>query len=186
MPTNPRIQPIERATHKTWDEWLEFMEKADAKNLDHHAIATKVLEDLDGKIDSPAWWAQAVTVAYEQYIGRRLPGQRPDGTFQTSVSKSTPLSMHQLMAQWTEFASQDREILSLIVEDVKVGGTSNRLSWRTKAKDGAAIQVLSEPKGDTASLVVQLMGLPTQELNQQAKQQWQDILTRFLAALVPN
>jgi hypothetical protein len=66
MKTNPRIKPVERATNRTWDEWLKFMDGIDAKSLNHHEIATKVLEELDGKIDNIGWWAQAVTVAYEQ------------------------------------------------------------------------------------------------------------------------
>ena len=56
-----------------------------------------MLAELDGRVDNPAWWAQSVTVAYEQDSGRRFPGQRPKGTFQTSVSKSTQLGMAELM-----------------------------------------------------------------------------------------
>ena len=64
-----------------------------ARDLTHHEIATNVLELLDGTIDNPAWWAQSIAVTYEQAIGRRIPGQRPDGTFQMSVSKATSLDM---------------------------------------------------------------------------------------------
>jgi hypothetical protein len=51
----------------------------------------KVYRELEGTIEQLGWWTQAVTMAYEQYIGRPVPGQRPDGTFQKSVSKSTSL-----------------------------------------------------------------------------------------------
>jgi hypothetical protein len=107
MATNPRIKPVERATNRTWDEWLRFMDAIDARNLDHKEIALKVYEELDGTIEQLGWWTQAVTVAYEQYIGRRIPGQRPDGTFQTSVSRSTTLGMEELMEKWTKFAAED-------------------------------------------------------------------------------
>lgn len=181
MTTNSRIKPIERATNRTWDEWLQFMDSIDAKNLNHHQIATKVLEALDGVIDNPGWWAQSVTVAYEQYIGRRIPGQRPDGTFQTSVSKSTKLGMQELMDKWVAFAANDQEVLDLIADDVRVSGTENRITWRTRAKDGSSIIVISEPKANgTASIVAQHMGLQTHELNLEAKAKWQAILSRFL------
>ena len=75
--TNPRIEPVERATQRTWDEWLRFMDAHDARNLDHKQIAVKVYEEFDGTIESRGWWTEAMTVAYEQYIGRRVPGQRP-------------------------------------------------------------------------------------------------------------
>ena len=43
-----------------------------------------------GKVDNAGWWAQTAAVAYEQQIGRRVPGQLGDGTFQVSVSKTVP------------------------------------------------------------------------------------------------
>jgi len=184
MTTNSRIKPIERATHRTWDEWLKFMDKIDAKNLTHHAIASKLIEELDGKIDNLGWWAQAIAVAYEQYIGRRVPGQRPDGTFQTSVSKATKLGMKELIDKWADFAAKDKDVLDAIAGDVRVGGTENRMTWRTKAKDGSTIMVMSEPKGNgTASIIVQLIGLQTLELNVSAKEKWATIVGRFLENL---
>lgn len=183
MTTNPRIPPIERATNRTWSEWLHFLDNIDAKNLDHHQIATRVLEELDGKIDSPAWWAQSVSVAYEQYIGRRLPGQRPDGTFQMSVSKSTTLGMQELMDKWTAFAATDQEVLALIGA-ARVSGTDKRITWRARAKDDSAITVISEPKANgRASIIAQHIGLPTPEQNNEARAKWQIILTRFLEAV---
>ena len=67
-----------------------------AEQLSHHEIASALITELDGKVDNLGWWAQATAVAYEQYVGRRVPGQRPDGTFQTSVSRSTSLGMEAL------------------------------------------------------------------------------------------
>jgi hypothetical protein len=37
MATNARIQPVERATDRTWDEWLRFMDGTGATDLDHKA-----------------------------------------------------------------------------------------------------------------------------------------------------
>lgn len=175
------IEPIERSTNKIWNEWLEFMEQINAKDLNHHDIAEKVYEELNGKIDKVGWWAQAVTVTYEQYIGRRIPGQMPDGKFQTSASKSTKLEMKELMDKWTEFASIDQEVLDLIENQVKVSGTKNRITWRTKGKDGSSIIITSEPKSNgTASIIATHMGLLTLELSQEAKEKWVGILNRFL------
>jgi hypothetical protein len=184
MATNARIKPVERATNRTWDEWLAFMERIDAKSLDHHGIAVKVYEELDGTIDNLGWWTQAVTVAWEQYIGRRIPGQRPDGTFQASVSKSTTLAMPELMDRWVDFAARDRAVLDLVAGDVRVSGTDRRITWRTKAVDGSSIVVTSEPKKHgSASIVATQMGLATSESNDEAKAGWSAILGRFLEEL---
>lgn len=179
--TNPRIKPIERTTHRTWDEWLAFMDSIDAKNLNHHAIATKVFEQLQGKVENVGWWAQSVTVAYEQHIGRRIPGQQPDGTFQTSVSRATPLDMQALIQAWTTFAAQDKVVLGIITGQPRVSGTDKRITWRAKAADGSRVVIMSEPKaGGTAAIVVQHTGLQTLELSNDLKATWATVLRRFL------
>jgi hypothetical protein len=184
MAADSRIKAIERATGRTWDEWLQFMEGIGAKHLKHPAIATRVLEELDGKIESPGWWAQGVTVAYEQHMGQRVPGQRMDGTFETSVSRATPLGMTDLMDHWSRFAAGDEAVLALVAEEGRVRGTEKRLNWRTKAHDGCGIQVTSEPKKDgTASIIVVQTGLQTDEHKQEAKATWSSILARFLEGL---
>ncbi len=184
MTKKSRIQSVERATNRPWEEWLQFMDGINARDLSHHEIATKVLEELEGKVDNTGWWAQSVTVAYEQYIGRRLPGQRHDGKFQTSVSKTTPLGMQDLMDKWVNFAAADEEVLAEIAGEVRVSGTENRITWRTKAPDGSSIRVTSEPKKDgSASIIVNLIALQTHELSLEAKSKWSAILKRFLNGL---
>ena len=184
MTTNARIKAVERATNRTWDEWLRYMDGIGASKLSHHEIATKVLEELDGKIDNLGWWAQSVTVAFEQYTGHRIPGQRPDGTFQTSVSKSTNLGMKDLMDTWVTFAASDNDVFGVIAADPRVSGTEKRITWRAKARDSSEIRVTSEPKKDgTASIIAVQMGLQTNELNTEAKSKWSSILQRFLEGL---
>lgn len=108
--TSARIEAIERATDRPWEDWLAYMASIDAHDLDHHAIATQLLTELEGMVDNIGWWAQATAVAYEQHSGRRVPGQQPDGTFRTSVSRSTPLDMSGLMDAWTAFAAADGRV----------------------------------------------------------------------------
>ena len=182
MATNPRIAPIERATGRSWDEWLRFMDGIGAPDLDHQAIARKVHAELDGTMEQAGWWTQSVTVAYEQHIGRRIPGQRSDGTFQLSVSRSTPHGMDELMEKWRGFAAQDETVRDIVVDaDPKVSGTDRRITWRTRARDGSSVVVTSEPKPTgTASIVATQIGLQTLELNDEARERWTAVVTRFL------
>lgn len=182
MAVNSRIAPVERATNRTWDEWLRFMDGIGARDLDHHAIALAVHAELEGTVEPLGWWAQAVTVAYEQHIGRRVPGQRPDGTFQTSVSRSTTFGMQELMDRWETFAADDETVRSIVVGDLKVSGTDKRITWRTRAHDGSSVVVTAEPRpGGTASLVATQIGVPTLEGNAEARARWTDVVGRFLA-----
>jgi hypothetical protein len=182
MITDSRIKAVERATDRTWDEWLRFMDGIGAKDLDHKAIALEVYGELDGTIEQLGWWTQAVTVAYEQHIGRRVPGQRSDGTFQTSVSRSTTLGMAELMDRWQKFAAGDETVQDIVGDgDPRVSGTDRRITWRTKARDGSSLVVTSEPKKNgTASIVATQIGLATPELNDDARERWTSVVSRFL------
>ena len=46
MATNARIGPVERATNRTWDQWLQFMAAIGAEELDHGQIALRVDEEI--------------------------------------------------------------------------------------------------------------------------------------------
>lgn len=183
--TNSRIASIERTTGRSWSEWVAFMENIGAADLDHHAIATAVLYELEGTLDNYAWWAQSIAVAYEQYSGRRIPGQQPDGTFRLGVSKATTLGMLELMTAWTAFAAGDPVVLGMLVAEPRVSGTENRWSWRAKGIDDTAITVLSEPKkgAGTASLVIQHGGLASPDVGADVREAWVGVVGRFLATL---
>ena len=184
MATNSRIGPVERATDRTWDQWLQFMAAIGAEDLDHKQIALRVYEELDGTVEQLGWWTQAVTVAYEQYIGRRIPGQRSDGTFQMSVSRSTAFGMQELMESWAAFAARDETVQAMIVGDVRISGTDRRTTWRTKAEDGSSVVVTSEPKRNgTASIVATQVGLPTLEAKDEARERWSAVVERFLESV---
>lgn len=179
-----RVEPIEQATRRSWEQWLAFLEGIDASNLGHAEIARAVQAELDGTVDNAGWWAQAVTVAYEQLIGRRLPGQRSDGTFQTSVSKATKLGMQDLMDAWVTFAANDPTVTNSFADEPRVSGSEKRITWRVKAADGSSIVVTSEPKKNgTATIVATQAGLATHERNLEAKEAWAGVLKRFLEGL---
>lgn len=180
MSTNPRIKPIERATGRPWEQWVQFLDGLGAKDLSHQDIASKVYEEL-GTLESAGWWAQSIAVAFEHSIGRRIPGQRSDGTFQLSVSRATRYSMNELMALWTDFAAGDAEVQALLAGPPQSSGTDKRKTWRAKAVDGSSIIVTSEPKKDgAASIVATQRGLATPEENDAARQLWTVLIARFL------
>ena len=160
------------------------MDQIGAKDLDHKTMAERVMGELNGQIDNPGWWAQAVAISYEQEIGRRMVGQRSDGTFEINVSRSTKMGMQELMDKWTAFASNDSEILYMIDGEPRLGGTDKRLQWRAKAIDGSKIQITSEPKKDgTAAIIATVSGIQSQDLSQQSKQKWIGLFEHFLTII---
>lgn len=73
------------ATGKTPEDWYARIDAADGRTIGHPAIATWL---IDQGVDS--WWAQGVTIGYEQARGLRIPGQRSDGSFAVSASRQVP------------------------------------------------------------------------------------------------
>lgn len=87
--TEPKnVKALETGSGIAWKQWVDFLEPL--KALDHTDMAKLVYEEImrAGKAKSPEWWAQGVTVAYEQYMGRRQPGQTCDGNFSVTVTKT--------------------------------------------------------------------------------------------------
>lgn len=78
-------EAMRRATGRTHDQWRAVLSDDGARDWPHARIAQHLVQEhgLDG------WWAQAVTVDFQQAVKGRLPGQRADGTF--SVTKTATL-----------------------------------------------------------------------------------------------
>jgi hypothetical protein len=108
------------ATRRTRAAWHGLLDAADASAWNHTQIATW-LRDTHG-VDG--WWAQGLTVAYEQARGTRMPGQQPDGTFSTSSSKSLP--------------GPQQEVLALVVDAYTAVSGKAPTSVRPEAKHPTA------------------------------------------------
>lgn len=178
------IEPIERATNRSWAEWLAFLARIGAGDLDHRQIAKLVEVELGSSVDNPAWWAQGITVAYEQHSGRRLPGQQADGTFQVSVSRTTERGVDEAFAAWQAFAAVDPTVQEVVTGAARVGGSAKRLTWRASASRGSAVMFTSElrPNGKTAVLINESR-LTSPEESVAAKERWAAVLARFVTEL---
>jgi hypothetical protein len=75
---------IKAKTGCTWERWVKALDYAKAHTWPHRDIAAYVHQ----KYKVPGWWAQTVTVGYERIKGLRAIGQRQDGSFEASKSKT--------------------------------------------------------------------------------------------------
>jgi hypothetical protein len=71
------------STGHSWDQWLERIDQWGGAEHNHTEIARWLREEYG----ISGWWAQWVTVAYEQARGMREPGQHADG-FSVGASKT--------------------------------------------------------------------------------------------------
>lgn len=89
---NMGAEALRAATGRTHAEWREVLEAAGALEWSHKQTAQWLVREqgVDG------WWAQGITVDFEQDRKGRLPGQQADGTF--AVSKTRTIAGERLEA----------------------------------------------------------------------------------------
>ena len=83
---------IKEKTGCGWERWVKALDRAKAHTWSHREIARYVSE----KYKIPGWWAQTVTVGYERIKGLRAIGQRRDGSFAASKSRTLPVPLSRL------------------------------------------------------------------------------------------
>jgi hypothetical protein len=167
------IEAIEKATGKSWDEWLAFFKDIKAKELAHHEIAEKVFET-----GTPDWWAQNVTVAYEQHIGRRAPGQRRDGTYEVSVTKTISGTMDDAFKWWLVKVAEVKEFSGvLFAGEPKTSNTDKWRHWRVNLSDGSKVIVSTSQKtSDKALLAVTSQKLASAEDAERWRVYWKQFI----------
>jgi hypothetical protein len=130
------IASLERRTGKAWRHWLAHLEKI--VHLPHSEIARRLREECGVS----GWWAQSIAVAYEQQIGRRVPGQQCDGGFQVSVSKTFLGSMDTVLARWQAAMEGGGQFAAIfITRGPEVSRTDKWRYWRCALADGSRVSV---------------------------------------------
>ncbi|MHA6696075.1 hypothetical protein [Homoserinimonas sp. A520] len=133
------------ATGRLRDQWHELLDEQNASTWTHTQIATWLREThgVDG------WWAQGVTVGYEQAKGMRVPGQQPDGTFSTSASKTVERPQSDAL----ELAI-DAYGAAAGSEPVSVSRDAKHPTARWKLADGTTALATVSPGGGGKSRIV--------------------------------
>ena len=171
---------IEAATGKAWTEWTRLLDGAGAADMPHPDIAKLVHETLSGVVDNPGWWAQNVTVAYEQHIGRRAPGQNNDGTFEVSVTKTIAGTKEDVFALWQEAHGEAQDFKGEAIKNVRTSVTPVRLYWRCDLVDGSSFAVAAEQKAPSK---VMLAATHTKLKSEADKEQWRQYWKELISKL---
>ena len=113
-------------TGRVWDEWFALLDRWGAVERPHPEIARWLNEEHG----VPGWWAQGVTVAYEQARGLRAPGQRRGGQFEVNASKTVAVPVERLYDAFADPAVRERWLPGAAVE-VRTArpGRAIRANW---------------------------------------------------------
>ncbi|MFN4024664.1 MAG: hypothetical protein ACK4MQ_07520 [Hyphomonas sp.] len=132
------VEGFAKNTGRDWNGWLEFLGAIGAKDLSHKEIAARIAATGEAS----GWWAQQITVAYEQHIGRRAPGQRSDGAFEVAVSKTLAGSMDEALAAWQKLAGGRTEFGGVAIAAApETSATEKWRYWRCGLADGTKLTV---------------------------------------------
>lgn len=170
---------IAKATGRSWEHWLQKLEDADARKLAHKDIALAAQKHMPAELENPEWWAQSVAVAFEQHIGRRLPGQGQDGTFQGSTTATVHDNLDGSLERWVQatknlqtFNGQD------LVNGPSISSSERWRYWRASFSDGTKTQVDIGRKGDKSTIAVNITKASSPEAVAEWKEFWRSILAQ--------
>lgn len=178
-------ESVEKATGASREHWFGLLDAQGASAWAHKDIAAHLVDEhaVDG------WWAQAVTVAYEQARGLRVPGQRADGTFEASVTKQVRAPLEVVYAALADAAQRARWLDSALtathpgarVETLAATeGKSVRWRWFDDEQDaGRRVVATVAPSKDAVRVAITHTGLPDAERVPELK----ELLRERLAAL---
>ena len=138
---------IRSNTGRTWDEWFALLDGWGAARRPHPEIARWLVEEHD----VGGWWAQGVTVAYEQARGLRDPGQRRGGLYEANASKTVAVPVERLYEAFADPALRERWLPDASFE---VRTARPARSIRANWEDGSTRLVISfTARGEAKSQV---------------------------------
>jgi hypothetical protein len=128
---------IKERTGCTWERWVKALDHAQAYTWTHREIAKHVHE----KYKVPGWWAQGVTVGYERIKGLRAVGQRRDGSFEATKSRTFSVPLVRLYRAFHDARTRARWLPGVdLTVRTATRGKSMRITWpdRTSVAVGFA------------------------------------------------
>jgi uncharacterized protein YndB with AHSA1/START domain len=161
-----RDTAIADRTGRGWAQWVAELDRHGAQAMSHKDIAALVSQQfgVDG------WWSQAVTVGYERIKGLRSLGQRRDGSFEASKSRTYNVPVEVLFEACADDDTRGRWLHD-VPTTVRTGTAPRtlRLQW----PDGTIVAVWFTDKGRTKShLALAHQKLPDRAAQDLAKQEW--------------
>lgn len=95
---------VRERTGRGWDEWFVLLDAWGATGRTHAEIARWLVDTHE----VAGWWAQSLTVGYEQARGLRAPGQRRGGDFSAAGSRTVAVPVQRLFDAFADDALRRR------------------------------------------------------------------------------
>lgn len=164
----PRIGnvTVRERTGKDWEEWFALLDEVGAAERPHAEIARSLVDDhgLSG------WWAQSITVEYEQARGLREEHERLDG-YEVGATKMIAAPRTEVWRAWEDDALRERWLPGArIAVRTATKPKTMRLDWGK----GGRLAVYLDESGEKTRLAVQHERLPDREAAERWKAFWRE------------
>jgi hypothetical protein len=163
---------IKAKTGCAWDRWVYALDKHGAADLPHREIARIVHEQY--KIGD--WWTQAVTVGYERIRGLRAIGQRRNGTYEASKSRTVALPVGRVYRAFRDARIRKRWLDAPVTVRTATVDKAVRFGW----EDGTIVQAYFTAKDKAKTAVaIQHMKVKDKATADRLKEFWGERLGRL-------
>jgi len=167
---------VKAKTGCPWDRWVRALDHHGAAEMTHREIAALV--NTKYKIDG--WWSQTVAVGYERIKGLRARGQRRNGTYEATKSRTFDVPVTSLFDAWANATTRRRWLNGTSVKvRTATPPKSMRLDWTDDGINGRGgiVAVGFTAKGKSKSAVALAhTKLPDRETADRFKQYWSERL----------
>jgi hypothetical protein len=171
---------IKERTGCTWERWVKALDYAQAYTWTHREIAKHVHE----KYKIPGWWAQTVTVGYERIKGLRAIGQRRDGSFEATKSRTFSVPLVRLYRAFHDARTRAQWLPGVdLTVRTAMRGKSMRITWPDRTSVAVGFSGRGQGKSQVA---IQHEKLADRAAAARMKQYWADRLDALKAVLVPE
>lgn len=151
-------------TGRSWRDWVAVLDAVRAMAMPHRDIARQV-----SSMGVPDWWTQTVTVGYERIRGLRQRGQRRDGAFEVSKSRTFEVPVGVLF----EAFADARVRRAWLPDDVAIRSANRPKRMRVAWHDETVVQVEFASKSPRkSSVAVQHQKLRDRAAADAAKKAW--------------
>jgi len=162
---------LRERTGRDWAQWFDLLDDWGGTAHTH----TEIARWLVTVHDVPGWWAQTVTVGYEQARGLRAPGQRRGGDYTAGGSRTVAVPVDRLFAAFADGSLRARWLPDV---EVRLRTATPPRTFRADWAGGPTRIVAGfEAVGETRSRVaVQHEKVTDAEQAAQLKAYWRDRL----------
>jgi hypothetical protein len=168
---------VRRGTGRNRDEWFALLDAWGATDRRYREIAGW----LRGEHGLSSWWAQKLTIEYEQARGLRAPGARPGGTFTVGASKTVAVPVGRLFEAFVDPRLRKRWLPGVVLR--KRAAVAPR-SARFDRDDGTRVDVSFAVTGaGKCQVAVEHARLPDARIADETKAFWRERLTALKSLL---